>query len=214
MNKSKLLKEAKMLETRLANVKKQIANEEKLRMQKLAGIITEGKYKSRLSKNLITETQSFEDWADVVLDMAVEGNIITPEDSNDDKVINALSNVWDEMGFDDYEESGQGISTSDYNKSLSLFQNELGAGLPQDIKKLATDLVISASPDFISNPESEDYDVYEFDFEEVNPKLLSFLKSLGKDSKYKTLGKNIEFNVEGHDVVMYIVGNQVAFEKK
>jgi hypothetical protein len=50
--KTQLLKEAKMLETKLANVNKQIAKAEKLRMQMLAGVITERKYKSRLNENI------------------------------------------------------------------------------------------------------------------------------------------------------------------
>lgn len=48
--KSQLLKEAKMLETKLANVNKKIARAEKLRMQMLAGVITESQYKSRLNE--------------------------------------------------------------------------------------------------------------------------------------------------------------------
>jgi hypothetical protein len=51
MTKQQLLKEAKILETKLANVKKQIAKEETLRMQMLAGVITEGQYKKRLNEN-------------------------------------------------------------------------------------------------------------------------------------------------------------------
>jgi hypothetical protein len=52
MTKQQLLKEAKMLETKLANVKKQIAKEETLRMQMLAGVLTEGQYKKRLNEDL------------------------------------------------------------------------------------------------------------------------------------------------------------------
>ena len=48
--KNQLLKEAKMLETKLANVNNKIARAEKLRMQMLAGVITENQYKSRLDE--------------------------------------------------------------------------------------------------------------------------------------------------------------------
>lgn len=55
--------------------------------------------------------------------MAIERNIITPEDADQPNVIDAAFNTWGEMGFEDYEETGQGISTSDYNRSLQMFSN-------------------------------------------------------------------------------------------
>jgi hypothetical protein len=65
--KTQLLKEAKMLETKLANVNKQIARAEKLRMQMLAGVITESQYKARLSeeegKHIILETMIYADYS-------------------------------------------------------------------------------------------------------------------------------------------------------
>ena len=90
---------------------KQILNEEFRRMQKLAGIIT--------------ESQSIDNFTDALADMAIENNIISPEEVNTDKFREAIFNVWDEMGFDSYEETGQGISTSDYNQSLALLKSKL-----------------------------------------------------------------------------------------
>jgi hypothetical protein len=75
------------------------------------------------SSPLIKETQDIGDFMDVLLDMAIENNIISPEDTGDDKVMDALYDVWDKMGFEDYEETGQGISTSDYNGALEMFSN-------------------------------------------------------------------------------------------
>jgi hypothetical protein len=72
---------------------------------------------------LIKETQDIDDFMDVLLDMAIENNIISSEDISDDRVRSALYDVWDKMGFDDYEETGQGISTSDYNAALEMFKN-------------------------------------------------------------------------------------------
>jgi hypothetical protein len=75
------------------------------------------------SSPLIKETQDIDDFMDVLLDMAVENNIISSKDISDDRVMDALYDVWDKMGFDDYEETGQGISTSDYNGALEMFKN-------------------------------------------------------------------------------------------
>lgn len=100
-------------------MKKQLISKEFKRMQKLAGLINENEYKEK-----INETQSFEDFSDVLLNMAIENNIITPEESNDGLVIFVLQGVWDDE-FSDYEETGQGISTSDYNRALKIFSNSL-----------------------------------------------------------------------------------------
>jgi hypothetical protein len=62
----------------------------------------------------------FEDWADVVLDIATTNSIISSEEANGDKIVDILYEVWEEMGFEYYKENGQGISTSDYNMSVSL----------------------------------------------------------------------------------------------
>ena len=62
----------------------------------------------------------FEDWADVVLDIATTNSIISAEEANGDKIIDILYEVWEEMEFEKYTENGQGISTSDYNMSVSL----------------------------------------------------------------------------------------------
>ena len=92
-------------------MKKQILSEEFKRMQKLAGIIA--------------ETQSLDDFIDVLIDMAIEHNIIEPQDLENDNVRDALYSVWDEMGFENYEETGQGISTSDYNLALKMLSKIL-----------------------------------------------------------------------------------------
>ena len=62
----------------------------------------------------------FEDWADVVLDIATTNSIISSEEANGDKIVDILYEVWEEMEFEKYKENGQGISTSDYNMSVSL----------------------------------------------------------------------------------------------
>jgi hypothetical protein len=49
-SKNQLLKEAKILETKLANVQNQIAQHEMLRMQMLAGVITESQYKEKMDE--------------------------------------------------------------------------------------------------------------------------------------------------------------------
>ena len=90
-------------------MKKQFITEA-ARMQKLAGILN--------------ETQSFEDFSDVILDTAIENNIITQEEANDELAIFILQAIWDDE-FEEYEETGQGISTSDYNKALDMFRVNL-----------------------------------------------------------------------------------------
>ena len=85
-------------------------------MQKLAGLITESEYKGKLN-----ETQSMDEFVDTLIDMAVENNIITAEQAGQDDIINAAFETWGQMGFEEYEETGQGISTSDYNKALQTF---------------------------------------------------------------------------------------------
>ena len=57
--------------------------------------------------------------------MAIEHNIIEPQDLENDNVRDALYDVWDEMGFENYEETGQGISTSDYNLALKMLSKIL-----------------------------------------------------------------------------------------
>ena len=95
-------------------MKKQFITEA-ARMQKLAGILTESQ---------LNETQSFEDFSDVILDTAIENNIITQEEANDELAIFILQAIWDDE-FEEYEETGQGISTSDYNKALDMFRVNL-----------------------------------------------------------------------------------------
>jgi len=84
-------------------------NEQFRRMQKLAGILN--------------ENEEIDNFIDVLTDMAIKANIIKDKDINKDEVIDALYDTWEDMGFDDYEETGQGISTSDYNRSLEIFTN-------------------------------------------------------------------------------------------
>ena len=91
-------------------------NKEFYKMQKLAGLITESEYKGKLN-----ETQSMDEFVDTLIDMAVENNIITAEQAGQDDIINAAFETWGQMGFEEYEETGQGISTSDYNKALQTF---------------------------------------------------------------------------------------------
>jgi len=84
-------------------------NKQFRRMQKLAGILN--------------ENEEIDNFIDVLTDMAIKANIIKDKDINKDEVIDALYDTWEDMGFDDYEETGQGISTSDYNRSLEIFTN-------------------------------------------------------------------------------------------
>lgn len=91
-------------------------NKEFIKMQKLAGLITESEYKGKLN-----ETQSIEEFVDALIYMAVENNIITTEQAGQDDIINAAVETWEQMGFGEYEETGQGISTSDYNRALQTF---------------------------------------------------------------------------------------------
>jgi hypothetical protein len=81
---------------------------------------------------LIKETQGIEDFMDALLDMAIENNIISPEDTGDEKVMDSLYDTWDKMGFEDYEETGQGISTSDYNAALETFKNMIKEGFKRN----------------------------------------------------------------------------------
>jgi len=78
-------------------------------------------------RKVLKETQYIDDFFDILLDMAIEHNILKNNEEviNSDKVRDALHDVWDEMGFEDYKEVGQGISTSDYNRALDLFNKKL-----------------------------------------------------------------------------------------
>ena len=91
-----------------------------------------------LNENLqkrLKETQNIDDFIDVLVDMAIENNIISSEDINDNRVRDALYDVWDEMGFEDYKETGQGISTSDYNGALEMFKNMIKSSLNENLQK-------------------------------------------------------------------------------
>jgi hypothetical protein len=85
--------------------------------------------------------------------------------------------------------------------------------MPEDIKKIATNLIIKTKPDFMVDPEVQDNQTYEYDLDEVNPKLVSYLQSLGKKGD---LGNDVRFEFEHNDyirqVAFYIARNKVIFE--
>lgn len=89
---------------------------------------------------------------------------------------------------------------------------------PEYIKKLATQLVVDSKPNFLFDPEVDDSSItYEFDFDEVNPLFVKYLKSLGTNPNYEDLGNDIRFiiNYKGHkhNVAFYIARDKVVFEK-
>jgi hypothetical protein len=107
--KTQLLKEAKMLETKLANVNKQINKIEKLRMQMLAGVITESQYKARLSEE---EGNEEELWTVYVQDFS--------HGEDDDMTYYVKGNSSEEaksylLSF--FEENGQNV---DHNLSIKI----------------------------------------------------------------------------------------------
>jgi hypothetical protein len=79
--KNQLLKEAKILKTKLTNVQNQITRHEKLRMQMLAGIITEGQYKVKLNEEMGDE---------------IENSTPSPGDETE-KLRNKAANLYHEM---------------------------------------------------------------------------------------------------------------------
>ena len=85
--------------------------------------------------------------------------------------------------------------------------------IPEDIKEIAIRLIIKTRPDFMVDPEVQDNQTYEYDLNEVNPKLVSYLQSLGKKGN---LGNDVRFEFEyngyTHHVAFYIAGNRVVFE--
>jgi len=62
---------------------------------------------------------------DEFVDHLVQLSNLTPEESNTPAVVYVMMDVWDEMGFEEYEETGQGISSSDYAQALELLKSKL-----------------------------------------------------------------------------------------
>jgi hypothetical protein len=127
---------------------------------------------------LIKETQDIGDFVDALIDMAIENNIISSEDIGSDRVVDTLYDVWDKMGFDDYEETGQGISTSDYNAALEMFKNMTGSS-----KK---EVIDEASP--LINE-----DMNFFDYE-------SWKDSFPEQVIFKELGRGVNA-IDGNEIV-------------
>jgi len=93
-------------------MKKQILSEEFKRMQKLAGILNE----------ISGSDKDYEDFMDTILTLAVERGVLTQDnvdalnDGDAPELMNMLWDLWKE--FEPYAETGQGISTSDYNYAI------------------------------------------------------------------------------------------------
>lgn len=75
----------------------------------------------------LNESTTIEDFVDVLIDMAVQAGIkeVIDDIKNNngeasENIIDTAIEVYDDL-FDEYEENGQGISTSDYNKAFNEF---------------------------------------------------------------------------------------------
>ena len=75
----------------------------------------------------------FDDVAGYIIDLIVDEGIITPEEAESDEVINNALEISEKM-FGGYGASGQGISTSDYNRAARALVASLGKSLNEDHK--------------------------------------------------------------------------------
>jgi hypothetical protein len=75
----------------------------------------------------------FGDVAGYIIDLVVDEGIITPEEAESDEVINNALEISEKM-FGGYGASGQGISTSDYNRAARALVASLGKSLNEDHK--------------------------------------------------------------------------------
>jgi hypothetical protein len=73
----------------------------------------------------------FGDVAGYIIDLVVDEGIITPEEAESDEVINNALEISEKM-FGGYGASGQGISTSDYNRAARALVASLGKSLNED----------------------------------------------------------------------------------
>ena len=74
----------------------------------------------------LNETQSVEDFVDILLDMAIKAGIIEAGiiEARNEEILDIAISIYDDL-FGDYEEVGQGISTSDYSKALDEFKSRV-----------------------------------------------------------------------------------------
>ena len=77
-------------------------------------------------------TVAYQD-GDGTIDLVVDEGIITPEEAESDEVINNALEISEKM-FGGYGASGQGISTSDYNRAARALVTSLGKSLNEDHK--------------------------------------------------------------------------------
>jgi hypothetical protein len=75
----------------------------------------------------------FDDVAGYIIDLIVDEGIITPEEAESDEVINNALEISEKM-FGGYGTSGQGISTSDYNRAARALVASLNKSLNEDHK--------------------------------------------------------------------------------
>ena len=100
-------------------MKKQILSEEFRRMQKLAGLLNE----------ISNSDEDYDDFVDTLLDMAVEAGVLNQRNidalnrGDAPELMSALEDVW--KYFEHYIETGQGISTSDYNEAVNRLDREI-----------------------------------------------------------------------------------------
>jgi len=73
----------------------------------------------------------FGDVAGYIIDLVVDEGIITPEEAESDEVINNALEISEKM-FGGYGASGQGISTSDYNRAARALVASLGKSLNEE----------------------------------------------------------------------------------
>ena len=103
-------------------------NNEFLKMQKLAGLITESQYKTKLNE-ISGSDEDYDNFIDTLLDMAVEAGVLNQRNidalnrGDAPELMSALEDVW--KYFEHYIETGQGISTSDYNEAVNRLDREI-----------------------------------------------------------------------------------------
>ena len=119
-------------------------NKEQLRMQMLAGIITEGQYKAKLNENI----ESFEDYISGMFDMSI------PEDTE-----GSFTGVWEKSEYanpESYDEADEFIRLEQYLESVG--GKATLEGNPDIMLELLPNGDIKFSANLSLNEEEGDYD--------------------------------------------------------
>ena len=107
---------------------KQQLNEIK-RMQRIAGLITESEYQESLTNEISGSDEDYDNFMDTILTLAVKRGVLNQHNikalNNGDapELMDILEDLW--KTFKPYAETGQGISTSDYNYAIDRLAKEI-----------------------------------------------------------------------------------------